>query len=104
MPTDEPNTARPAHWSGLIGEVATRRDRAAFSQLFAYFAPRVKTFMQRSGLSETNAEELAQETMLMVWRKADRFDAATEGAAHGSSPLLAICALTPRAASGEAGV
>ena len=45
-----------------------------------YFAPRVKTFMRRSGAGEAAAEELAQETMLSVWRKAARFDPATGGA------------------------
>lgn len=68
-------------WARLIGAVALRRDRAAFATLFEYFAPRVKTFMRRSGASETTAEEVAQETMLALWRKADLFDPATTGAA-----------------------
>ena len=37
--------------------------------------------MQRSGVSEARAEELAQETMLAVWRKAALFDPASTGAA-----------------------
>ena len=37
--------------------------------------------MQRSGSSEARAEELAQETMLAVWRKAALFDPATASAA-----------------------
>ena len=37
--------------------------------------------MQRSGASEAKAEELAQETMLAVWRKAGLFDPASTGAA-----------------------
>jgi RNA polymerase sigma-70 factor (ECF subfamily) len=36
--------------------------------------------MQRSGASEAGADELAQETMLMVWRKAALFDPASAGA------------------------
>ncbi len=68
-------------WARLIGAVALQRDRAAFASLFEYFAPRVKTFMRRSGASETAAEELAQETMLALWRKAALFDPATTGAA-----------------------
>jgi RNA polymerase sigma-70 factor, ECF subfamily len=67
-------------WAGLIGAVATRQDRAAFATLFEHFAPRVKTFMQRSGVSEANAEELAQETLLVVWRKAALFDPSSAGA------------------------
>ena len=52
----------------------------ASPQLYT-FAPRVKTFMLRSGASEAMAEEIAQETMLTVWRKADLFVAGSHGAA-----------------------
>ena len=68
-------------WGRLIEAVATRRDRAAFVALFEHFAPRVKTFMLRSGASEATAEEIAQETMLTVWRKADSFVPGSAGAA-----------------------
>jgi len=66
-------------WGRLIEAVATRRDRAAFGALFEHFAPRVKTFALRSGAA--TAEELAQETMLTVWRKADSFFPGSTGAA-----------------------
>jgi RNA polymerase sigma-70 factor (ECF subfamily) len=61
--------------------VATHRDRSAFSSLFEHFAPLVKTFMRRSGVTEASADELAQETMFMVWRKASLFEPSTVGAA-----------------------
>jgi RNA polymerase sigma-70 factor (ECF subfamily) len=77
MTTDDNRTAA---WGALIEAVAVRQDRAAFASLFEYFAPRIKAYMQRSGASEANAEELAQETMLMVWRKAALFDPASAGA------------------------
>jgi RNA polymerase sigma-70 factor, ECF subfamily len=70
-----------AHWAVLIEAIAARRDRAAFGQLFAYFAPRVKTFMRRSGLDDAGADDLAQETLLAVWRKAHLFDGSAVGAA-----------------------
>jgi RNA polymerase sigma-70 factor, ECF subfamily len=77
----QPDSARPgAHWSALIEAIATSRDRAAFAELFAYFAPRVKTFMRRSGLDEASADDLAQETLLAVWRKAYLFDGSDVGA------------------------
>ena len=60
-------------WGRVIEAVATHRDRTAFMALFEHFAPRVKTFALRSGASAATAEELAQETMLSVWRKADSF-------------------------------
>jgi len=68
-------------WSAHIAAVSARADRAAFAALFGFFAPRIKSFMRRSGESESQADELAQEAMLMVWRKAALFDPATTGAA-----------------------
>ena len=56
--------------------IATCRDRACFIALFNQFAPRVKAYLLRRGVAEQSAEELAQETLLAVWRKADQFDPA----------------------------
>lgn len=58
----------------LLVEVATTRDREAFSQLYAHFAPRVKGYLLRARVSSEQAEDLAQETLLKVWRKAHLFD------------------------------
>jgi RNA polymerase sigma-70 factor (ECF subfamily) len=58
----------------LVSRIALDRDRAAFAELFGHFAPRVKGFLMRYGLPEVVSEDLAQETMLTVWRKADLFD------------------------------
>ena len=71
MPTNGERAAATVEWGRLIEAVATRRDRAAFVALFEHFAPRVKTFALRSGASAATAEELAQETMLTVWRRAE---------------------------------
>jgi RNA polymerase sigma-70 factor (ECF subfamily) len=60
----------------LIVAVARDRDCLAFTTLFGHFAPRVKSYLMRSGTPAARAEELAQETLLMLWRKADRFDPA----------------------------
>ena len=81
MPTNGEGAAAAVEWVRLIEAVASRRDRAAFVALFEHFAPRVKTFVLRSGASEAIAEELAQETMLTVWRKADSFVPGSAGAA-----------------------
>ena len=81
MPSDNEATSDHAQWGSQISAIAKRQDRAAFAALFEFFAPRIKAFMQRSGASEASAEELAQETMLTVWRKAALFDPASAGAA-----------------------
>ena len=64
----------------LIQAIAQRRDRMAFAALFRYFAPRIKAWMLRAGATPTAAEEMAQETMLLVWRKAALFDPGRAGA------------------------
>ncbi len=54
--------------------VARRRDREAFGRLFDYYAPRVKAYLRRLGADEQQAEELTQEVMLAVWRRAAQYD------------------------------
>lgn len=58
----------------LMLAVRDKRDRAAFGQLFDYFAPRLKGVAMRSGLGSGAAEDVAQEVLLTVWRKAEQFD------------------------------
>src|ERR1044072_4946683 len=57
------------------------RDRDAFAALFERFAPRVKSYMLKLGATPAAAEELAQDTLLAVWRKAECFAPARAGAA-----------------------
>lgn len=54
--------------------VRDNRDRAAFAALFDHFAPRLKGFVIRSGTSPHRAEEIVQDVMLTIWRKASMFD------------------------------
>jgi len=54
--------------------VRDRRDRAAFGRLFDHFAPRLKGVAMRSGLSGAAADDMVQEVMLTLWRKAHLFD------------------------------
>jgi len=61
--------------NGLAKAVAQAGDREAFAALFKHFAPRVKAYLMRSGTAEGLAEELTQEAMVSVWRKAAMFDA-----------------------------
>ncbi len=70
----------PAELARLIEAVAARQDRDAFAALFDHFAPRIKAFLMRTNLPAAGAEELAQEAMLTVWRKAAQFDRARAGA------------------------
>jgi len=54
--------------------VRDARDRSAFARLFDYYAPRLKGFLMKSGASSEAAEEVIQDVMLTVWRKAGQFD------------------------------
>ena len=54
--------------------VRDHRDKAAFAALFDHFAPRLKGFIMRTGTPATQAEEIVQDVMLTVWRKAAMFD------------------------------
>jgi len=71
----EPTTASQG-FAEMIGAIAARGDRGAFAALFGHFAPRVKSYMLRLGADPRLADELAQETLLTVWRKAAAFDPA----------------------------
>ncbi|MBN8431360.1 sigma-70 family RNA polymerase sigma factor [Microbulbifer salipaludis] len=68
---------RDDEWSSLLVKVGEHRDRRAFERLFAHFAPLIKGFQfSRGGQSSAPeaADELVQEVMFRVWRKAPSFN------------------------------
>jgi RNA polymerase sigma-70 factor (ECF subfamily) len=60
----------------LIADIAVRADRAAFIALFEFYAPRIKAQAMRFGLGADAAEDVAQDAMLALWRRASQFDPA----------------------------
>jgi RNA polymerase sigma-70 factor (ECF subfamily) len=58
----------------LVEAVARHGDREAFAALFEFYAPRVKGFLIRLGSTPDLSEEIAQETLLTLWRRAAMFD------------------------------
>lgn len=75
MPPDSRSTVPTSEQlSELLAAVGQRSDRQAFAALFKHFAPRLKSYLARSGTSDAQAEEFAQEAMVNVWRKAASFD------------------------------
>lgn len=54
--------------------VAGTRDKAAFADLYAHFAPRIKAFMLKRGCDPATAEDLAQMTLIAVWEKGRPFN------------------------------
>jgi RNA polymerase sigma-70 factor (ECF subfamily) len=79
--TELPPPGEPLDLNGLIVSVAEHQDRQAFGLLFEHFAPRLKAFLLGQGGAPQMAEEIVQETMVKVWRKADQFDPAKASAA-----------------------
>lgn len=51
-------------------------DRAAFARVFAKYASKVKGYLIRLGAAGAIAEDLAQDAMVSVWRRAGSFDPA----------------------------
>jgi len=59
----------------LIARISETRDRQAYAALFVRFAPKLKAFAMGQGMTAAEAEDLAQDALLNVWRKAHLFDA-----------------------------
>jgi RNA polymerase sigma-70 factor, ECF subfamily len=84
---DRADRMTPQSAASLVRAIAMRRDREAFKELFSYYAPRVQTMLARSGAAGEIAEDLAQETLIAVWHKAERYD---PGRATVSAWIFAI--------------
>ncbi len=72
-PSDAAEPSKDA-LADAIEAIAARADRGAFAVVFRYFAPRVKGYVLKLGASQAEAEEVTQDAMLSVWRKAAQFD------------------------------
>ncbi|MDX2201975.1 MAG: sigma-70 family RNA polymerase sigma factor [Hyphomicrobiaceae bacterium] len=64
----------------FLKRIAEGADEAAFRELYQTYGPRVKAYMMRQGADPAAAEDLAQETLLTVWRRAGLY-AAEKGSA-----------------------
>jgi RNA polymerase sigma-70 factor (ECF subfamily) len=60
------------NWGALLARVAEHDDKAAFRQIYEYFAPRIKAYAVNQGFSQ-HAETLVQEVMTSVWCNADKY-------------------------------
>ena len=64
----------PLDFQALIEAIAVKRDRKSFGKLFDYYAPRLNGYLQKMGINAETAEEVIQDVMITIWRKADLFD------------------------------
>jgi RNA polymerase sigma-70 factor (ECF subfamily) len=66
--------------SDWLALVASNQDKAAFTKLFRFFAPKIHHFGLKQHGNDSQANELVQDTMTNVWKKAHLYDA-SKGAA-----------------------
>lgn len=69
------DVSRKKEWIEEMAAIRDDRDHQAFARLFGHFAPRVKAFLMKSGCEAGLAEEVAQDVLATLWRKAHLFDA-----------------------------
>ncbi|MCI4678351.1 sigma-70 family RNA polymerase sigma factor [Rhodoblastus acidophilus] len=75
----ENSAPTPEMLQSWLQAVADAQDREAFARLHGFFAPRLASFLSRAGLSPAQAEDIVQETMIAVWRKAGLYNQAQGG-------------------------
>jgi len=71
--TDAAKALRKRMGDNLVA-IGRYRDENAFSDIYSYYAGRVKSFLMGKGMNDEIAEELTQEIMLTVWRRAESYD------------------------------
>ncbi len=71
---DESNTSNK-RWVACLVKIAKDKDRKAFSFLYAYFSPKLKSFFMQRGVTASLAEELIQDTFVTIWQKAHYYSA-----------------------------
>lgn len=62
--------------AACMAAIANEQSKAAFAELFEFYAPRIKSYMLRLGAGDSEAEELAQDVMITLWRKAGMYNPA----------------------------
>jgi RNA polymerase sigma-70 factor (ECF subfamily) len=75
-PNGDAGVNTPAEHAAWVARVALSQDREAFTRLFDFFAPRLNGYLMRMGSSPEMAQEVTQDVMTTLWRKAALFDPA----------------------------
>jgi RNA polymerase sigma-70 factor, ECF subfamily len=57
----------------LLRDIALTGSPSAFQKVFRIYAPRIRGYLMRRGVDAATADEIVQETMLIVWRKASLY-------------------------------
>ncbi len=67
--------------SQFIVDIALERNQKSFTQVFQHFAPKIKRFAMQKFSNSDAANDVVQDTMTNVWRKAHLY-CPNKGAAH----------------------
>lgn len=70
-----PLPGRAVEDSQLMARVRDQRDHAAFATIARHYAPRLKGWLIGRGENGMTSEDIVQEALDVVWRKAHLFDA-----------------------------
>jgi DNA-directed RNA polymerase specialized sigma24 family protein len=73
-----PATARTEHDEAELIERTAAGDRRAFETLYRAYHPRLARFLQRMTRSAPLIEEIVNDTLLVVWRKAATFNGSSK--------------------------
>ena len=65
-----------SEWLTEMRAIRERQCQTSFARVFEHFAPRVKAYLMKTGSTPDVAEEVAQDVMATIWRKAALFDPA----------------------------
>ena len=79
MSTTSHPAREPPDWSEDMAAVAEHRNRDSFMRIYDHFMPRLCLYLRGLGANPGNAEELAQDTLLKLWLRADLYDPARSG-------------------------
>lgn len=60
----------PHEQCSLLERIAMSGDRTAFRDLFEHYAPRIKSMLMKAGCDTATADDLVQDVMVRIWRKA----------------------------------
>jgi RNA polymerase sigma-70 factor (ECF subfamily) len=71
-----PLPGRTARDAELIRRVAGARDKSAYEELVRHYAPRLTGWLVLRGEAAATAEDIVQDVMITVWRKAAMYDSA----------------------------
>ncbi|WP_051548256.1 sigma-70 family RNA polymerase sigma factor [Sneathiella glossodoripedis] len=60
--------------------VGSSADKEAFKRIYLEMGPKLKAYLVKTGQSQSEADEILQETLIKVWRKASLFNPAKSSA------------------------